>query len=78
MMSLTLWIKADRALLKLMKWRVICSIDPNELFLQSLKLALTLWPSCGRPSGCLDQSLQFLVELIQVVLSALNVLLGLQ
>jgi hypothetical protein len=51
---------------------VVGTVDPGELLLQALKLRLNLW---ARGFG---QRLKLLIQLIKVVLPALNVLLSLK
>ena len=67
-----LGVQADRTLLELVEGGVIGTVDAGELLFQALQLRLIL-----RTRG-FCQRLQLLVQLIKVVLSALNVLLCLK
>ena len=67
-----LGVQTDCALLELVEGGVIGTVDAGELLFQALQLRLIL-----RTRG-FCQRLQLLVQLIKVVLSALNVLLCLK
>lgn len=67
-----LGVQADCALLELVEGGVVGTVYPSELLLQALELRLIL-----RTRG-FGQRLQLLIQLIKVVLPALNVLLSLK
>jgi hypothetical protein len=71
---LTLGVEAHCALLELVEGGVIGTVDADEFFFKSLQFALTLSCRCGT----LNQSLELLINFLQVVLPALYILLRLQ
>ena len=69
-MGLTLGVQTDCALFELVEGRVVGAIDANEFLLKPFQLALAL------AALRFDQGLELLVQLVQVVLPALDVLLS--